>query len=77
MSSQDFQPQGKAANLSGSKKRIEALGIARGDTAPWLEMQEGIFHQVTVTVEMLVILTRHFAVLAWWARACSTIASLS
>jgi len=47
-----------------SEEGCGALGVASRDTAPSLEMKDGIFHQMAQFVEMLVIGAWRFAVAA-------------
>ena len=50
--------------MQGGEEGSGALGIAGGDTAPSLEVKDGIFHQMAQFVEMLVIDAWRFAVAA-------------
>jgi hypothetical protein len=40
-----------AADLDGGQEGIGAFGIASGDAAPLLQMQEGVFRQAFVAVK--------------------------
>ncbi len=46
------------------KIRVCAFGVSGGNSAPFFEMAEGVFHQMPQFVEILVPGTRLFAVLA-------------
>ena len=64
MSPQDLHPQGKAPNLDGCEKRGRVFGVAGNDSAPTLEVEKSVFHQVPQCIKGLVILPLLFAILA-------------
>ncbi len=49
-----MRPESDAANLDGGEKGRGVFGIARGDSAPALEMKEGILDQMAQFVEVAV-----------------------
>ena len=52
--------------MQGGEEGSGALGIASGDTAPSLEVKDGIFYQMAQLIEMFVIVARRFSVAARW-----------
>src|SRR5690606_22502751 len=62
--SRDIEPKDQASYLGGSKERRQVLGVAGGDAAPLLQMQERVFNQVPMTIQVFVEFTGHLAILA-------------
>jgi hypothetical protein len=50
--------------MDGGKEGICAFGVACGDTAPFLKVANGVFHQVPQFIEVLVVRALLFAVFA-------------
>ena len=50
--------------MDGGKIRSRVLRVTRGDPSPFLQAQKGVLHQVTLLVEMLVVIPLLLAVLS-------------
>lgn len=64
MSSRDVKPQGEASDLDDGEERGQILGVACCDAAPLLDVQEGVLHQVSQAIEMLVVMALDLAIFA-------------
>lgn len=64
MSSQDFKPNNQAADLCGGEERGQVLGVAGGNAAPLLEMQECVFNQVPLAIQVFVEFAWRLAIFA-------------
>ena len=53
------------SDVDGGQERGSVFGVARGDAAPALQVQEGVFHQVPALVQVPIIGTLDRAVLSW------------
>ena len=64
MSSRDTQPKHEAANLRSRKERRQPFCIPCGDTAPLLDVEKCVLDEMSLLVEMSIIVTQHFSVLS-------------
>ena len=48
--------------MGSRQERREILGVARGNTSPLLDVQEGVLYQVPMAIQVLVIDTLHLAI---------------
>lgn len=55
MSSRDLGPEGDASDLDGGEERGGVLGVSGCDAAPSFEMEEGVFNQVALLVQVFVL----------------------
>ena len=62
MLSRDVEPEDKAADVSGSEEGSGVFGVACGDAAPALQVQECVFNTVAQLVEFLIVFTLHFPI---------------
>jgi hypothetical protein len=51
--------------LNCRKKRRAVLGISGGNTAPTLQMQKGVFHQMPEAIQISIVRARVFTVFLW------------
>lgn len=56
--------------MDGGQERRGVFGIARGNAASAFQTQKGILDQMPLTVNVLVVITRNFAVLFRRDRCC-------
>lgn len=40
--------------------------MARSNTSPLLDVHEGVFHKVPVSVQVFIVVAGVFAIAAWW-----------
>jgi len=66
VSSRDINPEHEAADLHSGQKRGGAFGVSGGDAAPFFEVAHGVFYQMAQFVEVRIVFSLHFAVLARW-----------
>ena len=58
-----MNPDSNTANVDGGEERSGMFGVSGSNTAPTLEMQEGIFDQVAEFIQVAVVFALHLAIL--------------